>query len=107
MARRRRKERNKQPISTVSIWTMAVGGVALLFFIVLMFYAVLKEGEIGKIAGGFGLCAFVACIVSVPVGYKALQQMEYRLLHRFLGFVVPLIGLLLWLALYLFGLLFA
>ncbi len=107
MVRRKRKERSKQPISVVSIWTSAVGGVALLGFCALMVYAVLKQGEVGKFAGGIGLCAFVACIVCVPVGYKAMQQLEYRLLQRLMGFFVPLAGLLLWLALYLFGLLFA
>ncbi len=104
--RNRRYSGTKKPIAMSSVWTAAVGAIALL--LMWAFLSVLAFGSIGspRIVGGIAMLVMVASIVALFVGTKTFRNDNFSTISRVLGLVLPAIATVAWLLLYCIGILF-
>ncbi|MCR4675454.1 MAG: hypothetical protein K5675_10610 [Lachnospiraceae bacterium] len=102
-ARRRRRFEAKRPKSRLSIWTAAIGGGILILYGVLLALTVAGSDEAARWMAGIGVFAMIGAAIALGKSISPFRDQGFDTLNRWLGMLLPLAALLVWVWTYLVG----
>ena len=106
--RSRRKRRNtaepKKPISMKGYVAAGVAGVSLAVCVCILIWSVVLAGNTPKYVAGISMVAFIAAICSFIVGAGVFRDQTYNRKSRLAGLIVPTIAFVVWIGIYVAGL---
>ncbi|MCR5640247.1 MAG: hypothetical protein K6G04_02715 [Lachnospiraceae bacterium] len=104
----RRKRRNtsepKKPFSTKAYVAAGVAAGSLIVCLCTLLWSVSVAGNTSPMAGGIGMLAFFAAVGSFISGAGVFRNQTYNKKSRYLGLFVPGAAFLVWLCIYVAGL---
>lgn len=104
----RRKRRNtsepKKPFSTKAYAAAGVAGGSLVVCIGVLIWSVSMAGNTPPIAAGISMAALIAAVVSFFVGAGVFRNQSYNKQSRLMGLIVPTIAFMVWIGIYVAGL---
>ena len=103
--RRRKRKEGKAPISKTAITTGLFGIASLLVFWLLVRLGAADEDGTSRLLAGIGVVALLVSAGAAFVSYRVLKMVEYRTSVRLFGFFFPAAAFVLWLLVYLWGIL--
>ena len=104
----RRKRRNtsepKKPFSMKAYAAAGVAAVSLAVCAGMLIWSFAVAGNTPKIVAGISMVAFIAAICSFIVGANVFRNQTYNKKSRLTGLIVPTIAFVVWIGIYVAGL---
>lgn len=104
MAKRRRRER--KPPDLVSLAAAAFSLVSIVLFCAAVLRSAENDGQIGRTAAGGGFVLLLLSVAALAEGIRRAPGDERALWSRAAGVIAPAVSFVLWLIVYLRGLMF-
>lgn len=96
----------KRPESISSIVTGLIGSISVVFFILFLALSAGSGGNIGRVITGFSFLIMIIGFFAMGYGIRFFRDKNFSGISRWFGLIMPIAGSVLWLGLYLVGLLF-
>jgi len=106
MRSRKRRYREKKPNDPRSLLVAMPAAVSIIFYLMALILSVRNEGSIGRFIPAIGVLLLLISFFLLYYGIREVKQDDFSKISRILGAVLPLISLLIWLIVFLAGLLF-
>lgn len=104
--RRRRAAGAKRPESTTSYVIAGISLVSAIAYFLFISSSISTKGNTANVMGGLGVLFLLAGIGCFVVGYRQVKDVNFSLRSRLVGVIAPGIVTLMWLYMYLVGLLY-
>lgn len=101
--RRRRRYREKKPVSAETVLAVALAAVAIAVFVIFLLISVQTGGNTPNLLGGLSVFAMIAAVIALVVGVRARSNENFDRVMRVLGVAVPAAAVAVWGGLYFMG----
>lgn len=105
MAKKKRRYREKKPHNMRSFMTAIPATVSFAFYILVLVESIRNEGHIGRALPALGMLFLIASAILSFYGFGEWKKDDYSTVSRRLGLILPLVSFLLWVILFVIGLL--
>ncbi|MCR4998805.1 MAG: hypothetical protein K6A05_03090 [Lachnospiraceae bacterium] len=102
--RRRNTTEPKKPFSTTAYVAAGVAGASLVICLGTLLWSYSVAGNTPRLAGGISMLAFVASVLSFFAGAGVFRNQTYNRKSRWIGLIVPAIAFVVWIGIYVAGL---
>lgn len=106
MRSRKRRYREKKPSDPRSLLAAMPAAVSIVFYIMALILSVRNNGTIGRLIPSIGVVLLLISFFLLYYGAREVKKDDFNGISRGLGVLLPLISLLIWLIVFLAGLLF-
>lgn len=104
--RRRRRYREKKPVSNETVLAVGLAGATLLVFVFFLAVSIRTDGNTSNLLGGLSVFSLIGAAVALATGVKARKNENFNKVMRALGVAVPAAAVAVWGGLYLIGMFF-
>ena len=104
MSQRRRKNYGvKQPKSQTSMVTMVIGAVCIALYILFLSVTMVGFTAAARVMSCIGVISAGVCVIALMKSIEPLRDISFDTFTRWMGMVLPLVGLVIWTVTYFVG----